>query len=99
MTNRSDVTVGLVGAATAVAATLAPKIWDKIAGGRKEAQDGAAVLAGGASEVTAAALALLERMQQDRDDCRAELARVNARIDEMHVMHGLNVGRPAPPSG
>ena len=89
MTSRSEVTVGIIGALSAVAATIAPRVWDKATGGKRDAQDGAAVLAGGASDVTAAALAVLEQMRADRDECRRELAdqdqRCRAEIAELRA--------------
>jgi len=85
----------LVGAVVAACVGLVPIVVARLLGRRKDDADASESVATGAGAVTTAALALLEQMKADRDDCRAELARVNARIDEIH---DTGVGRPAPPA-
>ena len=81
---------GLLGG---LAVGLGPKAFDKWANRRRDEQDGAEVLAGGAGAVTATALALLERHDADaataraaEAQCRADLAAANARIDALEAL-------------
>lgn len=78
----------LLGALLAAALGFGPRLWDRWAGRKKEAADGAEVLAGGAGAVTAAAVALLARHDEDaararaaEAQCRRDLATANERID------------------
>lgn len=92
----------LIGAAVAACVGLIPVAAAKLLGRKKDDADVAESIGAGAGAVTTAALALLAQMEHDRDACRAELermeakiARVDARLD---VIHGDNTGRPPPPT-
>lgn len=80
----ANATAGTVAGAAAVAViALAPKVYDRLTGKSHDDADTAALISSGAGSVTAAAVALLGTMAEDRDQCRAELAAANARIDEL----------------
>jgi len=75
----TDATV--VGAIVGAIVGVAPRVYDRITGKRHEDADTAALVGAGAGSVTAAAMALLDQVQEDRNACRVELAAANDRID------------------
>lgn len=80
----ANATAGTVaGAAIVVVVALAPKVYDRLTGKSHDDADTAALISSGAGSVTAAAVALLGTMAEDRDRCEAQLAAANARIDEL----------------
>lgn len=74
----------LAGAIVAVIVASAPHIIDRIMGRRRDDADATESVGAAAGSVTAAAIALLDQMRADRDQCRAELAALNERIDALH---------------
>lgn len=83
MSKVTDATIigGLVGGAIAVA----PKLFDRLTGRDHDHADTAAIVAGGAGSVTAAALAVMEVVRSERDTCRTELAAAMERIDAIEA--------------
>ena len=79
MSKGTDATI--VGAVVGAIVGVAPRVYDRITGRRHEDADTAALVGAGAGSVTAAAMALLEQVQEERTTCRAELAAANERID------------------
>ena len=84
----ADAATTVAGIGSGLALVLAPKVWERLTGRRKDAADGATVLSTGASAVTSAALALLEQHEEDAQaaraaeaKCRVDLAAANQRID------------------
>lgn len=74
----------LAGAIVAVIVASAPRIIDRVLGRRRDDADATESVGAAAGSVTAAAIALLDQMRADRDQCRAELAALNERIDALH---------------
>ena len=79
MSKGTDATV--VGAIIGTIVGVAPRVYDRITGKRHEDADTAALVGAGAGSVTAAAMALLDQVQEERNTCRVELAAANGRID------------------
>lgn len=93
----------LLGAGVGSIIALAPRVFDRITGRKKDAADGAEVLSTGAGAVTTAALALLEQHREDADRareaeerCLRRLEAVNARCEvleeRVRVLTDLHVG-------
>jgi len=74
----------IAGAIVAVIVASAPRIIDRVLGRRRDDADATESVGAAAGSVTAAAIALLDQMRADRDQCRAELAALNERIDALH---------------
>lgn len=79
MSKGTDATV--VGAIVGAIVGVAPRVYDRITGKRHEDADSAALVGAGAGSVTAAAMALLDQVQEERNTCRLELAAANERIN------------------
>ena len=79
MSKGTDAT--LVGAVIGTIVGVAPRVYDRITGKRHEDADSAALVGAGAGSVTAAAMALLDQVREERNTCRLELAAANERID------------------
>ena len=79
MSKGTDATI--VGAIVGAIVGVAPRVYDRITGKRHEDADSAALVGAGAGSVTAAAMALLDQVQEERNTCRLELAAANERID------------------
>lgn len=79
MSKGTDATV--VGAVIGTVVGVAPRVYDRITGKHHEDADSAALVGAGAGSVTAAAMSLLDQVQEERNTCRLELAAANERID------------------
>ncbi len=79
MSKGTDATV--IGAIIGAVVGVAPRVYDKVTGKRHEDADTASLVSAGAGSVTAAALALLDQVQEERNSCQLQLAAANARID------------------
>lgn len=79
MSKGTDATV--VGAVIGTIVGVAPRVYDRITGKRHEDADSAALVGAGAGSVTAAAMALLDQVREERNTCRLELAAASERID------------------
>ena len=79
MSKGTDATI--VGAVVGAIVGVAPRVYDRITGRKHEDADSAALVGAGAGSVTAAAMALLDQVQEERTTCRLELAAANERID------------------
>ena len=79
MSKGTDAT--LVGAVIGTIVGVAPRVYDRITGKRHEDAASAALVGAGAGSVTAAAMALLDQVREERNTCRLELAAANERID------------------
>ena len=79
MSKGTDATV--VGAVIGTIVGVAPRVYDRITGKRHEDADTASLVSAGAGSVTAAAMALLDQVQEERNTCRSDLAAANERIN------------------
>ena len=79
MSKGTDATI--VGAVVGAIVGVAPRVYDRITGRKHEDADSAALVGAGAGSVTAAAMALLDQVQEEHTTCRLELAAANERID------------------
>ena len=79
MSKGTDAT--LVGAVIGTIVGVAPRVYDRITGKRHEDADSAALVGAGAGSVTAAAMALLDQVQEERTTCQAAFTAANERID------------------
>lgn len=84
MSKGTDATI--VGAVVGAIVGVAPRVYDRLAGRKHEEADTAALVGAGAGSVTAAAMALLDQVQEERNTCHAHLAAANARIDALEAV-------------